>query len=283
MQSACGLSERRSCALAGISRSVVQYERRPDPVDLVARLKALAAERPRFGYRRLHILLIREGWAINRKRVLRIYQELGLQVRRKKRKQVARASRRPKVVPSRRGESWSMDFMSDAFTDGRVFRVFNVVDDLTREAVVMEVGVSLTAPRIIRALDRAIEERGRPQRLTMDNGPEFTSRALDAWAYERGIELHFIRPGKPVENANVESFNGSVREECLNQHCFRDVAEAEAIIEDWRVDYNEVRPHSSLGQQAPAEYAASLGPEGYPSGPTGQAAACPKPLTPKKR
>jgi putative transposase len=214
---------------------------------------------------------------------LRIYQEHGLQVRRKKRKQAARASRRPKVVPSRRSESWSMDFMSDGFTDGRVFRVFNAVDDLTREAVVMEVGVSLTAPRIIRALDRAIEERGKPQRLTMDNGPEFTSRALDAWACERGIELHFIRPGKPVENAYVESFNGSVREECLNQHCFRDVQEAEAIIEDWRVDYNEVRPHSSLGQQTPAEFAASLGPEGYPSGPTGQAAACLKPTTQQRR
>lgn len=213
------------------------------------------------------------------KRVLRIYQELGLQVRRKKRRQAARASRRPKIVPSRRGESWSMDFMSDAFTDGRDFRLFNVVDDLTREAVAMEVGASLTAKRVIRAL----EERGRPQRLTMDNGPEFTSRAPDAWAYEHGIELHFIRPGKPVENAYVESFNGSVREECLNQHCFRDLAEAEAVIEDWRVDYNEVRPHSSLGQQAPAEYAAALGPEGYPSGPTGQADACLKPLTPEKR
>ena len=275
MQSACGLSERRSCELAGIARSVVQYQRLEDPPDLVGRLKELAAERPRFGYRRLHVLLVREGWRINRKRVLRIYQELGLQVRRKKRKQVSRASRRPKEVPALRSESWSMDFMSDAFTDGRVFRIFNVVDDLTREAVAMDAGVSLTAPRVIRALERAIEERGQPRRLTMDNGPEFTSRALDAWAYQRGIELHFIRPGKPVENAYTESFNGRVREECLNQHCIRDLEEAQAILDDWREDYNEVRPHSSLGNATPAEYAASLEEEGYPSSSSGQAGACP--------
>lgn len=275
MTAACMLSERQSCTLVGLSRSVLRYRPLPPPPGLESRLKELAAERPRFGYRRLHILLVREGWKINHKRVLRLYQALGLQVRRKKRKQVARASRKPKVLPARRGESWSMDFMSDAFTDGRSFRVFNVVDDLTREAVQMEVGISLTAHRVVRALDKAIEEYGKPQRLTMDNGPEFTSRVLDIWAYERGIELHFIRPGRPQENAFVESFNGSVREECLNQHCFGSLEEAEAIIGNWHEDYNKVRPHSSLNDATPEEFVASLEEEGYPSSSTGAGSSLP--------
>lgn len=166
-----------------------------------------------------------------------------------------------------------MDFMSDALVDGRKIRIFNVVDDLSREAVTMDVDTSIPAARVIRALDRAIEERGKPNRILMDNGPEFTSNALDAWAYERGIELHFITPGKPIENAVVESFNARVREECLNQHCFFSMHEAEAIIEDWRVDYNTVRPHGSLNYLTPREFAATLE-EGYPSSKPGQAIAC---------
>lgn len=243
----------------------------------------LAAERPRFGYRGLYMLLRRDGLVINHKRVQRMYREQGLQVQRKKRRQRARPSRCPKVTPTRRNESWSMDFMSDAFTDGRVFRVFNVVDDLTKEAVVMEVGVSLPSRRVIEALERAIAERGKPSRIRLDNGPEFTSQLLDVWAHNRGIELRFSRPGKPVDNCDVESFNSRVRDECLNLHCFRDLAEAEAIIEDWRVDYNELRPQARLGRRTPAEYAASLEEEGYPSSSTGQADACPQPQLNKKR
>lgn len=269
-----GVSQRCGCALLGLPRSVAQYQpKRIDSEKLIKRLKKLAAERPRFGYRRLHRILVREGWRLNRKKVYRIYKKLGLQVRRKRRRQVARPSRKPKVIPTRVNEAWSMDFMSDALVDGRKIRIFNVVDDLSREAVTMEVDTSLPAARVIRALNRAIEERSKPNRIMMDNGPEFTSNALDAWAYERGIELHFITPGKPIENAVVESFNARVREECLNQHCFFSMQEAEAIIEDWRIDYNTVRPHGSLDYLTPREFAATLE-EGYPSSKHGQASAC---------
>ncbi len=237
----------------------------------------LAAQRPCFGYRGLHMLLVRDGLIINHKRVYRMYCERELQVHRRKRKQRARPSRRPTVRPSRRNEAWSMDFMSDAYTDGRAFRLFNVVDDKTKEAVAMDVGVSLPARRVIDALERAIEERGQPDRIRLDNGPEFTCQALDVWAYERGIELRFSRLGKPVDNCDVESFNRRVREECLNVHCFRDQEEAEAIVEDWRVDYNEHRPQRGLGARTPSEYAASLEEEGYPSSSTGQADACLQP------
>ncbi len=277
------LSERQACRLVCQSRSVFHYRPRRTSHELARRLEELAAERPRFGYRRLHALLVREGWSVNHKRILRLYQDLGLQVRRKKRKQAARASRKPKVAPSRRGESWSMDFMSDAFTDGRSFRLLNVVDDLTREAVRMEVGISLTASRVIRALDAAIEEYGKPRRITMDNGPEFTSRALDEWAYRQGVELHFIRPGKPTENAYAESFNGRVREECLNQHCFGSLEEARSIVGSWREDYNRVRPHSSLGNATPEEFAATLEEEGYPSSSPGAGAIQSATLNPQQR
>jgi len=278
-----GLSERRSCMLAGISRSASRYERQEDPPELIAWLMDLAVARPRWGYRGLHMEMRRGGLLINLKKVYRIYCEHGLQVQCRKRKQRARASRRPTVRPSRRTEAWSMDFMSDAFTDGRAFRLFNVVDDKTKEAVTMDVGPSLPSSRVIAALNRAIEERGVPERIRLDNGPEFTSQALDIWAYERGIELRFSRPGKPVDNCDVESFNRRVREECLNVHCFRDLEEAEAIVEDWRVDYNDHRPQRGLGRRTPSEYAASLEEEGYPSSSTGQAQACPTHILNKKR
>jgi len=269
-----GLSERRGCLLAGVHRSTQRYRRRrEEPEGLRQRLRELAAERSRFGYRRLHVLLVRAGWQVNRKRVLRMYQEEGLQVRRKRRKQAARASRMPRVVPHQPNESWSMDFMSDSLADGRVFRLLNIVDDCTRESPAMVVAFSITGQRVVRELERLRLVRGLPARITVDNGPEFTSRALDAWAYEHGVELRFIRPGKPVENSYVESFNGRVREECLNQHCFADLEMARRLVEGWRVDYNEVRPHSSLGNRTPREEAARLG-EGYPSPSPGQAAAC---------
>lgn len=227
-----------------------------DAPELLTRIQELTVERPRFAYHRLHTLLLREDWLINHKRVFRIYSELGLQVRRKKRKRAARPSRKPKVLPTRVNEAWSMDFMSDALADGRNIRVFNVVDDLTREAVAMDVDFSLPVRRVIRALDRAIEDRGKPQRILMDNGSEFTSRVLDAWAYKRGIELHFITPGRPSENATVESFNARVRDECQNQHCFFSMDEARAILENFQTDYNRIRSHSTLGYLSPANYEA---------------------------
>jgi transposase InsO family protein len=165
----------------------------------------------------------------------------------------------PGQVPSRRGERWSMDFMVDTLADGRGFRTLNIVDDFTRECVAIEVDRSLPGLRVVRVLDRLAESRGLPELLVMDNGPEFSGRALDTWAYARGVQLRFIRPGKPIENAFVESFNGKFRDECLNEHWFASVAEARALIEAWRVDYNTVRPHSALHGATPDQFANSDG------------------------
>jgi putative transposase len=188
-----------------------------------------------------------------------MYREEKLAVRRKRRKRVAQTARQPKVLPDGPNERWSMDFMADSLATGRGFRVLNVVDDYTRECVAIEADTSLSGERVARVLDRVIERRGKPQSVVMDNGPEFTSRALDAWAYEHGIQLDFIRPGKPIENCFVESFNGKFRDECLNQHWFTSLMDARREIEAWRRDYNRVRPHSSLGQIPPAVFAQGAG------------------------
>ena len=213
----------------------------------------LAAERPRFGYQRLHILLRREGFMQNHKLTYRIYREEKLQVRRKRRKRVASAPREQMATPTTPHERWSMDFMSDSLADGRNFRVFNVVDDCSRVAVAMEVDLSMSGERLGRVLDQAAARHGYPSTLVMDNGPEFTSKALDKWAYSRGIRLHFIQPGKPVQNAFVESFNGKVRDECLNENWFTSLEGARRIVRAWQRDYNEVRPHKSLGGLTPKE------------------------------
>ena len=196
---------------------------------------------------------------MNHKRIQRMYREEGLAVRRKRRKRVAQTQRRPKVVPDQVNARWSMDFMSDTLATGRCFRTFNVVDDFSRECLAIEVDFSLSGERVTRVLDRLIEERGKPESLVMDNGPEFTSKALDEWAYRHGITLEFIRPGKPIENCFVESFNGKFRDECLNQHWFTSLRDARTEIEAWRLDFNEVRPHSSLGDLPPALYAEEAG------------------------
>jgi putative transposase len=222
-------------------------------------LESLAAARPRFGYRRLHVLLRRGGETVNHKRVYRVYRDAGLAVRRKGRKRVAQANRQPRVAARTANEQWSMDFMSDSLADGRCFRVLNVVDDATRQALATEVDCSLPGARVARVLERLVSERGRPRRIVVDNGPEFTSRALDLWAYEAGVEFVFIRPGKPIENCFVESFNGKMRDECLNAHWFTSLAEARRVIELWRLDYNHVRPHSSLGGLTPVEFAGEAG------------------------
>ena len=246
------ISERRACRLAGQHRAVQRYvSTRPQNHELNARLEELARERPRFGYRRLGILLRREGHVVNHKRVYRLYTERGLAVRRKTRKRVAQANRHTAVTATARNECWSMDFLSDSMTDGRSLRVFAVVDDHSKLCPAMIADVAIPAERVIRALDRAIEQYGKPDSIRTDNGPEFTSRALDAWAYERGITHHFIRPGKPVENAIAESFNSRVRDEHLNQHCFSSVRHAQDLTEAWREDYNRVRPHSALDGRSP--------------------------------
>jgi putative transposase len=251
-----GLSERRACRLTGIHRSVARYEsRRQDLPGLVERLRELASERRRYGYRRLHVLLRREGLAVNHKRVYRLYRAEGLMVRQRRRRKVAGVERVMPPLPERRGERWSMDFLLDGLYDGRRLRVLTLVDDYTRECLAIEVGTSLPGTRVVEVLSEVGRERGLPKTIVVDNGPEFAGKAMDAWAYEHGVGLHFIEPGKPVQNAYIESFNGKLRDECLNEHWFGSIAEAQAIIEAWRQDYNTVRPHSSLANRTPVEAA----------------------------
>jgi putative transposase len=251
------LSERRACGLAGLGRSSYRYRRRgSDEAGLRKRLKELAAERRRYGYRRLTVLLRREGQTVNHKRVYRLYREEGLSVRRRKRKRIGAVERQPLTIPIGTNQRWSMDFVADGLGDGRKFRSLNIVDDYSRECVAVEVDTSIPGGRVVRVLERLRELRGVPQVLVTDNGPEFAGQALDVWAYERGVKLHFIEPGKPVQNAFVESFNGKMRDECLNEHWFGTLAEARQTIEAWRRDYNEVRPHSSLGNRTPQEFTA---------------------------
>lgn len=249
------VSVRRACEVLQMAESTYRYKaRRRELEGLRERLVEIAGQRPRFGYRRLHLMLAREGWGVNHKRIERLYREERLAVRRKRRKRVAQTQRRPQSLPSRANERWSMDFMADSLATGRGFRTFNVVDDFTRECLAIEVDTALSGERVARILDRLLETRGKPLTLVSDNGPEFASRALDAWAYRRGVELRFIRPGKPIENCFVESFNGKFRDECLNQHWFTDLADARRTVEAWRLDYNQVRPHSSLGGLAPEQF-----------------------------
>ena len=252
------LSERRACRFLGFARSSQRYRtRRPPEHELRDRLQTLAILRPRWGYRRLHRLLRREGWTHNRKRTQRVYREEGLHVRRRKRKRVA-VPRTPLAAPTRPNERWSMDFVSDALGDGRKFRSLTLVDDLTRECPVIEVDVSLPGERVVRVLERVAAVRGYPTTIVCDNGPEFRGEALDQWAHRHRVHLAFIAPGKPVQNAYIESFNGKFRDECLNENWFVSLADAQETIEAWRVDYETARPHSGLADRTPAEFAREL-------------------------
>lgn len=249
-------SQRRACRAMTLGLSTCRYvSRRGDGGIILERMKAVAYERPRFGYRRLHVMLKREGFMVNHKRVYRLYRLEGLAVRRKKRKRIALLSRKPLPVGNGPNERWSMDFMWDQLADGRSFRTLNIVDDFTRESLAIEVDVSLSGLRVTRVLDRLEEIRGLPKSIVMDNGPEFSGRVLDAWAYRHGVHLAFIAPGKPSQNGYAESFNGKFRDECLNQHWFISLNDARRKIEDWRQDYNHIRPHSSLGNHPPVEFA----------------------------
>jgi putative transposase len=226
-----------------------------EPAGLRERLCALAAERRRFGYRRLHLLLQREQFRVNHKRVYRLYREEGLAVRRRKRKRMCGVQRVPLPAAQRSNQRWSMDFMADSLVNGRRIRLLNVVDDFTRECLATELDMSLPGSRVARVLDQiAFERGGFPEVITVDNGPEFTGRVLDAWAYEHHVHLHFIDPGKPVQNAYIESFNGRVRDECLSEHWFTGLGEARDIVDAWRLDYNIIRPHSARGNLTPDEF-----------------------------
>jgi putative transposase len=254
-----GLGVTRACGLIGMSRSLYRYEaKRPDDEALKTRLTALAGQKRRYGYRRLHVLLCREGWAVNWKRTYRVYREAGLTVRRRKRKQIAGTLRQPKVIAVAPNISWSMDFVSDGFVDGRRLRCLNIVDDFTKECLAIEVDTSLPGRRVVGVLERLAENRGLPKSVTVDNGPEFISKVLDEWAYRRQLQLRFIEPGKPQQNAYIESFNGKFRDECLNEHWFLSMRHARQVIAAWREEYNQERPHSSLGYLAPSRFADSF-------------------------
>jgi putative transposase len=253
------ISERRACRLVGLGRSTLRYQSRVrDEAALRRRLRELAAERRRFGYRRLQVLLRREGVVVNHKRVLRLYRDEGLTMRRRKRKHVAYGRVQSPLVVVGPNQRWALDFVSDALAWGRRIRLLAVIDVFTRECLAIEVDTSLPAERVTRVLGRIVGERGVPQEIQLDNGPELTSRVLDQWAYERGVELRFIEPGKPVQNAFIESFNGRLRDECLNEHWFVSLGDARRLVEAWRLDYNRVRPHSSLANRTPEEYRQEL-------------------------
>jgi putative transposase len=256
VQERYGLSERRACRLVGIGRSTLRYRShaRADEPSLRQRLRELAAERPRFGYRRLHVLLRREGVIVNHKRIERLYREERLAVPRWKRKRVARDGRGRAALPERPNQQWGIDFVSDTLAWGRRIRLFTVVDVFTREVLAIEVDTSLPGGRVVRVLERLAVERGAPDEIVLDNGPELAGKAVDQWAYERGVQLRFIEPGKPVQNAFVESFQGRLRDECLDRHWFLGLGDARQTVEAWRDDYNRARPHSALGYRPPAEF-----------------------------
>ena len=250
------VSIRRTCGLMGLERSSFYYRSlAKDLTALVLRLKELARVRTRFGYRRLYELLRREGWQVNHKRIHRLYVLHGLQMSLRRKEKRASHVRVPLGKASRANEHWSMDFMSDVLENGRRFRILTIVDQFSRECPLLEADASLTAPRVVTCLERLKDSRGLPTAITVDNGSEFYSRAMDAWAYRNGVKLDFIRPGKPVENAFIESFNGRLRDECLNTEVFASLEEAQQKLEAWRVDYNLFRPHSAIGNLPPSEFA----------------------------
>jgi putative transposase len=250
-------SASRSCSLVELQRSTFRYRSRRAPdTELRERIRALAQGRPRFGYRRIGIFLRREGHRINHKRLLRLYLSEGLGLPRKRQKRRLWQRPRPLEAATRPGQRWSIDFVSDKYEGPRRFRAFTIVDDCSRECPAILVDTSIGGVRVVRLLEQLRETVGLPATIVSDNGTEFTSGAFLAWAERSGIELRFIQPGKPTQNAFIESFNGKFRAECLDAHWFTSLADARRVIEDWRRDYNEVRPHSSLGNKTPAEFAA---------------------------
>ena len=259
LQSTYEMSQRRACRVISTDRTSVRYQStRPDDGHLRERLKALAQERRRFGYRRLHVLLRREGHTVNKKRVQRIYREERLTVRRRGGRKRAMGTRRPIETPLVANQRWSLDFVSDQMTDGRRFRILTVIDNCTRECLALVADTSLSGRRVARELDAIIRQRGRPDTIVSDNGTEYTSNAILGWADETGVGWHYIAPGKPQQNGHNESFNGRLRDELLNETLFRSLPHARAVLETWRRDYNEQRPHSKLGWMTPRDYARAI-------------------------
>ena len=250
------VSERRACATIGADRKSVRYRNhRPDDAALRTRLRELASIRRRFGYRRLLVLLRREGIVMNHKKLRRLYREERLQVRRRGGRKRALGTRAPMALPQGPNQRWSLDFLSDAMTDGRRFRILAIVDDFTRECLAVVADTSLPGLRVARELDVVIAVRGRPAMIVSDNGTELTSMAMLRWSQEREVDWHYIAPGKPTQNAFIESFNGRLRDELLNETLFGSLAHAREALSLWKDDYNTVRPHSGLGNLTPVAYA----------------------------
>lgn len=249
------LGERKSCRLLQISRTVFRYRcgLQDKNKELKDRIRSLAYKHRRAGYRQIHSF-IRQGEHVNHKRIYRLYSELGLKYRIKRKQKRLSLPTVPKIVPKKSEERWSMDFMSDSLYSGRKFRILNIIDDFGRFAVVTKAEFSITSERLVRILNEVSEVRSLPKQIVVDNGPEFTSKTFLRWAFEKRVDIHFITPGKPTENAFIESVNGKMRNECLNENWFKDIEEARRLIEEWRIFYNSERPHSSLGGLTPEEY-----------------------------
>jgi putative transposase len=270
MREEYAFSERRACGLVLLAVSSCRYQGKRTDEPLRTKLVELAREKPRFGYRRLHVLLRRTGEAVNHKRVHRLYREAGLSLRRKKRKHCVRAGQ-PLQRCTVANQEWALDFAHDAVESGRAIRVLSVVDGCTRECLALEVDTSFASRRVTRVLDAVIAERGAPQVIRCDNGPELTSRHFLAWCIERKIELLHIQPGRPMQNGRVESFHGRLRDECLRVSWFGNLFEARRKIAAWRTEYNRERPHSSLGYRTPEEFAREMDSErGLPAGQEGR-------------
>ena len=258
MRSATAISQRRACRLVGLSRSVYHFRSAKQTEDQVlkSRLVTLANEHRRFGYRRLHMLLRRKGIEVNHKRIYRLYSEASLGVKRRKKRKGVSVERKPLVLPTAANETWSMDFVMDALSDGRRIKILTVVDDYTKESLSLTVAYSIGGEQVVELLEMIVLFRGYPKAIRTDQGPEFTSKALDQWAYRHGVQAIVIQAGKPTQNAYIESFNGKFRDECLNEHWFTSIAHAREIIRQWRDDYNQTRPHSALSYLTPSEFAA---------------------------
>lgn len=259
IQKGTTLSERRACLLVGIHRASMRYQPHANREDeaLLTRIKELALERRRFGYRRIYRLLRREGMDVNHKRVYRLYNELGLMVSKRRRRKSQCVELQPLQRPSVANHTWSMDFVMDALSNGRRIKCLTIVDDYTKECLDIPVATGISGNEVVITLEAIAAFRGYPKAIRTDQGPEFTGKALDQWAYQHGVVLKLIQAGKPTQNAYIESFNGKFRDECLNEHWFRDLNHARELISCWRMDYNENRPHSALGYLTPSEFAAT--------------------------
>jgi putative transposase len=246
------VSQRRACRIVGVDPKTVRRDRPPDNVEIREAMKKIAGKRRRFGYRRIGVLLERKGHVMNHKKLYRIYREEGLAVKRRRGRKRARGSRSPMPVAPRPNDRWSLDFLSDTFGASRRFRILAVNDDCCRESLGLIADTSISGARVARELDALVRLYGKPKSIVSDNGTEFTSRAILRWADENGVDWHYIDPGKPQQNAFIESFNGSLRDELLNEELFDSLDDARRKLAIWRYDYNNVRPHSSLGNQTPA-------------------------------